>query len=386
MGCNMILCDLMRCDLMNSLDFTLDEQRDVVKVMQELVGTFSNKKIILPVCFPAAGPVTPKKSSQKVSSPQRRYCGVVTNNGVEVFVEKNEEGRDTTWDSVTAREGYSSLKGMVFFEIEREKYFAVGGGREITIYNLRSDERVEIAADIESTKGSCFDCLSVVGVHGSLEQRLVAAHSRIGVVDVALGSLVGYRDYSLGDTDFFHKAYGKEHVKLAVRGEGVYVAEDKLLSEFGLDRTLQMQRVYAENIYALTTDTTKNVYVGMMKGMIYRNSEKFFSVGNSLATIFKMQCGTYQQKEGIFFNTYTNRLYSPVYFTDGSGQEVVSVGGLLESVVDFQIDSKGRLFSLQNDRATKTGVVEVYGLGDHKLHSQIAFNGKGKTIQLYGGI
>src|SRR3989338_759386 len=132
-----------------------------------------------------------------------------------------------------------------------------------------------------------------------------------------------------------------------VKGKVVYVAEDGLLSEFGMDRTLQVQRAYAENIYALAAGDAENVYVGTTRGTIYRNSEKFFSVGNSLATIVKMEYGTYGRKKGLFFTTYTNRSYSSVYFTDGGGKsEVVSGGGVLESVVDFCVDEKMRLFSL----------------------------------------
>ena len=376
---------------MNSRDFILDEQRDVVRVMQELVGGLSEKNIIKPkhnnISTTQRGVLRQKPVSTKVSFPQERYCGIVADGGVQIVVEKNNSERGVVWEKVMKQDVSSSLRGMVFFQVEKELYAAVGGGREISLYNVHSNENVRISADIEDAKGSCFGCLSVVGEEGSLDQRLLAAHSRIGVVDVSLASLVGGGSYSITGRDFFHKAYGKEHVKLMVKGMVVYVAEDGLLSEFGMDRTLQVQRAYAENIYALAAGDEEKVYVGTTRGTIYRNSEKFFSVGNSLAAVVKMQYGTYERKKGLFFTTYTRGLYSPVYFTDGAGKsEVVSVGGMRESVVDFCVDEKGRLFSLHNNREKMEGIVKVADLGGENRGSLIAFNGKGSEIKIYGGI
>src|SRR3989338_929197 len=108
-------CTMMRCVLMNSRDFILDEQRDVVRVMQELVGGLSEKNIIKPkhnnISTTQRGVLRQKPVSTKVSFPQERYCGIVADGWVQIVVEKNNSERGVVWEKVMKQDVSSSLRG-----------------------------------------------------------------------------------------------------------------------------------------------------------------------------------------------------------------------------------------------------------------------------------
>ncbi len=366
---------------MSIAEFVESETRKARAVMKMVWDTLENNEL--------CGKMDTNKSLQEGQQlqsrlhtfPQRRYCAVTASHCLEVFV----EGKNA-WKRLFLIDNCDVQGGLTFFTVDQEVYAAIGRKRGIAIYNVREQEEIEVNMLLDDTKGSAFECLSVIGEAGMLNQHLFAAHSRRGVVEIHLDSLVGVQSREIQEKDIFYSAVGKDHVKLAVAGNSVFVSEDRVVSEFLLSRELVEKKQYDEAVYALAVecvqDSEKKVYAGTQGGNILCNGEMFFSTGNTLSTIAKMHLGNYHNQEGVFYITYTKGTYSPLYFTEGSTTEVVSRGGVFESVRDFAIDQQGRFLLLSDDRDVSRGRVEMQG-GENK--SSIAFNGKGKKIALYGG-
>ncbi|MEK6845742.1 MAG: hypothetical protein AABY26_03205, partial [Nanoarchaeota archaeon] len=260
------------------------------------------------------------------------------------------------------------------FNVGEASYLAAGypterSGRKycsgITVANLKETEEnrsIKVIMEEDTKRG--FQSLGIWAISPEPYQcLLVAAHSDIGIIGVPLEELCGDGYVKIDLNNLSQKRYllyeknksREEHIRMTIAGERLYVAEGcKLFTIAQPDGERkkspesfikQLYHTYSQPVTALGRDSHETIYTATLGGNLFEGKELYYHA-EWLTLVTKIVPGTYNAEEGIFYQGKINNSISPVFFTDGKTERVISPSDV--TVLDFS-PRKGYLWMLTSE-------------------------------------